>query len=30
MIVAYIVVVVWLVLEIIFNMIDRGGKGGGR
>lgn len=30
MIVAYIVVVVWLVLEIIFNMIDRGGKGGRR
>lgn len=30
MIVAYIVVVIWLILEIIFNMIDRGGKGGRR
>lgn len=28
MIVAYIVVVVWFVLEILFNFIDKGGKGG--
>ena len=28
MVIAYIVVIVWFVLEIIFNFIDKGGKGG--
>ncbi len=30
MVLAYIVVIVWFVLEIIFNFIDKGGKGGKR
>lgn len=30
MVVAFIVVIVWFVLEVIFNTIDRGGKGGRR
>ena len=28
MVLAYIVVIVWFVLESIFNFIDKGGKGG--
>ena len=28
MVIAYIVVIVWFILEIIFNFIDKGGKGG--